>query len=285
MHLRRLTHAVKASGTSFWNQRTQLIFDPNPDPRDAQWYWVPKVGMRPIPITADLAQVRFHRVQLVADRYFLDIAEHLLAPRALFPGVTIIGSGSPPYHGRGKEFFDLLFAASVPEEYTPDLYTVSEPIEECYAKPRRGFEKPGTRILPAYLPHCGLSVFADYPKIGAARFECGQPDDHLMAMMAAKTPSGFDRFGLTYRLSQVATRLVKWPHHEAIAWVQEAECRDAASRNAVLHGAQDALGLAAFLFGNGYFVGEILRVCSGHAADLRAVKRAAQCLVPFKPRF
>jgi len=228
-------------------------------------------------IRPEIVRTRGHRTELTDGKRNLSVFEHV-GPLRFFPLVgdlEITATSWPPYDGRAIGLWSAVKPACRVEAVDVPLYTVAKPVWHEYKK-MRGGQKAFTQILPADSDELVLDITRSFSGIGTYQKTFHFPNSRLLEEVCmAKTLGNPDWL---YYLSSALSAVSNWPHHKSVLWPQENETADLL-RGIVWHAALDTLGSLNLLCRDGYFIGRVTSVCSGHEGDTGAVMKANQCLV------
>ncbi len=260
----RLRETVTLRGCDWFGRPAALIIAPN---GGNEWWWN---GSR---ISPELLTPMWRGVALAAHSHRLLEFEHLGALRHLgLRGISLYGKGWPPHYGRAFDVWEALQPACYTVQDPVPWVTVREPVHWTYPG-QRGDGIGYTEIRPWHEPKLIVHVEISYAGLGTYSCTYRFPDDALLYSMWSAWTQGWptwlrhgaallDRFG--------------WPHRHTIQWAVGQ--REQVLEQFALHRVQDLLGVLSVLCETGLFAGIVTSRCSGHLADVQAVRAAK--LVP-----
>ena len=267
-----LKKPIRIKGSNFFGFRSELYLRPHSF-ADKKWRW--RTARKDcIPITPLIAKFSTRRILLVHGSDSLQIFEHIGAVR--FTGLIGVEAEVfgfprclPPYDGCALEIWKAVKPYRISHGTVLPRYTVSKSVQWTYPE-KRGGQQAYTRIEPDKSGELVVAVFLSFPKYGTHEEVFRFPNDALMeSVLAAKTP------GLPGYLRPVsrAASLLGWPHHSHIYWPNKADTATLLGDFA-RHRVLDVLGALSLLCNDGLFSGRVISRCSGHRADIEAVKMA-----------
>lgn len=278
----RLQESVSFEGMSFWNRPSHIVFSPNANRRDPRWYWRYSRFENPVEITPAIADCSKRRVRLSCGAHVLEVFEHMGALRHLLGGITIEGNGWTPYHGSSAHYLDVLLAHCQEADTVLPWYTIREPIRWSYSSNRGGCCPAHTQLRPNYQRQLAISVTCNYRGLGSTteHFRFSSPESFKQVF--GVPTQGWPR--RNFYLSRAATNILGWPHHDEIVWPQEHSAKETL-RLFVRHRVLDILGTLSLLCADGQLALDVVSYCSGHLADLKAVKASVNQLelLPSRP--
>jgi hypothetical protein len=270
VHSVHLREPVLIEGKDIFGRDSSIGFYPSVG---KNWSW--KISPNQfITIRPSIVDAKKRRLTLSACGKKLEFYEHIGILRYFgLIGVQIQANQWPPFHGRALELWSELEQYSIQKELC-QRYTVSRPVCWAYSDKRGGHES-FTEIAPSTDSSLTLDIFCSYPNLGTGSRTFSLPNLPLLKEMCATHSPGWPPW--LHGLSRTAD-LLGWPHHKNITWGHEFENTSAIDKF-ILHRAQDILGALSLLCRDGIFVGHITSHCSGHQADLEAVKAADNFLI------
>lgn len=273
-----LNKEIIYQGSDFFGRKAKLGFTPRCCGSLEPWFWQDLSGQHNIrEINPGIVKVKKNRVELVSGKEKLSIYEHIGALRFfnLVGRIDISGSGWPPYGSGGIRLWNILRSACTVEKVETPQFTVSESVRYEYDG-LRGDRKAFTEIKPAHDGRLTLEVIRSFRGIGIIKKIFHFPDEHLLEQICQARALCLSP--ILYYLSKTFSGMLHWPHHESILWLQEHK-KEELIREIVEHAAFDTLGALSLLCRNGYFVGHVVSDCSGHEADIGAVRLANNLIV------
>lgn len=263
-----LQNPVYHEGQDFIGRRTSIMLEPNP--KHTGWVW--SIDGKDIPITPDIMVSRPRRVVLEYGGHTLNEFEHIGILRAA--GLQHVRirmfekKAWPPYDGGSF----ALWQAIIPHVY-----------KDGWLKPYR-LPRNETSKLPGdkgrFVTYLGdgndrevlrMTGLVEFPQIqeGVHHFGHMYPQADLRPLVQART-LGWPAW--LYYLSKTASMLC-WPHHERVAWSQEATPAAILSEIG-RHRMLDALAILNFLAPAGTYLAGAFHSCKGsHATDLTLIKK------------
>ena len=274
--LLELEGPVKVEGLSLFSlKKARLTIIPN----DAHYWSLLRPEGERVPI--NVYNVVCAKAQNLAVRTMLGdhahVLEHLLPLKFLgLRCVQFKSTHSLPYFGRGFEFVSAVHSSN------PKISSVSMPVEtvkhEClwsYPAERVGREAY-TLIRPRSDGKIVLRVTVDYEGLGALTKEYIFPDDEEVVRLSRVRAQGWPMH--RYHLSGWANAVGLWRHHDKVEWPQKYTPSAMVLEKFADHRAYDLLGALALLADGRVFSADVESVCSGHRADIEAVRLADACM-------
>lgn len=277
--VRRLRRLVRISGHSIGGWRSWVALAP-PEGLDHQHHWRLHSPGYVTPITPGnvVCDRLWNLAVSVPGETRLHTLEHLIFLRHLgLFGATIYTGRSAPYDGTGEFFSGPILPRCESRVEAVPVFTVWRTCGWTYpAKtwPRRpaGYDG-GTFIEPRDDGQLILDITVDYLGLGKFQRRYVFPNDQLVLALARTHSQGWPRW--TYWPSRLAGHFRWWRHHCHACWPQEHEPRECLKRFCD-HRAFDLLGALALLLDGRWLSANVTSICSGHKADLQAVRLASQ---------
>lgn len=266
-----LTREVKIVGPDFWGRSGEITFSPS----KCEWKgWRWKNGAsEPNFIFAQMLHHRARRTCLQGEKGEMNVFEHVGALRFFgLSQVTIASPKWPPHFGRGWELWQALSPHCERSRVDVPLYGVRRAVRGSYERPRGGYEA-FTEIKPPTGPVLRLDITICYPGLGPTSATFEFPDERLLVKVIQAKSQGWPPW-LYYPARGAA--VLGWPHLDKSAWPESDKGGARVLDEFLLHRAHDLLGGLSVLCRDGYFVGDVVSVCSGHKADVEAIWRAAE---------
>jgi hypothetical protein len=264
MKLFKLGQSVALTGRDHLGRKSELLFTPT-YPHKNGFFWRHTAGAPAVPISAEFAAARSRRISLEHGEQALNIYEHIGALRwAGLDGIEISCSSDwPPYFGRTLELYKALsdYIVQMPDEMR--WCTVDSQVRIRYT----GEPKRFTALYPTDQPRLNVVIICDYPGMGRKELNYIWPHD-LMPAFSSFT-QGWPSWA--YYPSQLAG-LFGWPHAKRICWKQRS--RESTLEMFCLYRLTDLLGGLSLIHPTRFFAGTVVSYCSGHWADIHAIKLA-----------
>ncbi len=192
MEIKVLTERRKISGTDPFGRKSTLIFWPNDKvdtgkERRSAILWKTPEGYSPKMIGSSLAVCRPRRIALVHGKYSLEVIEHILPLRWFgVLGLTIEGSGWPPYFGRAWEFYDTVHLSLEETGQKVPWVTTSSPIAFSHRDVLGGM----SAFTPSTHPGLNIKIVINFPGLGKYELFRSLPEDifRIKRDMEAYTP-------------------------------------------------------------------------------------------------
>lgn len=269
---------VCVKGKDFWGREAKIVFSSYPKEIN-NWYWRFDGGRGNVslPITPDIVSCCKRRTRLFnfCPRRNLEIWEHLGVLRWFgLCGLIISSSPWPPYFGRPLEFW-LAIKQECQEDNSGEIrwHTLKQTVGGRYNDENR------FTIIKPLSPNeqkLKVTIIIDYPGIGPYEMNFSLPNNQLLEEICSSYSPGWPP--PLYYLSK-ASSFFGWPHHNHTFW-PGGHYREEALKNFAYHRAADLLGALSLLcHGKSLLAAQVISWCSGHLADLEAVKKAQ--VLPF----
>ncbi len=260
----RLRKEVIITGRDFFGRKAWIKFIPSEDPG---WFWRPRAGETPIPITADIVRRGKNHLTLFSRKKTLHIYEHIGVLRFLgIDGVIIEATAWPPYHGRPLELWNAVKECCTKSDEDFLWYTPEKDIGWRYpnAEPPRY-----TFIRPLKTPGLRIEILVEYPEIGSKKLLVNIPQNATVLLRAFEVYSqGWPRW--RYYASRAAS-FAGWPHHHKTIWPQK-HVPTQTIKFFALHRLVDLLGGLSTISNTKLIAGIVLSERSGHEADIRVAQ-------------
>lgn len=258
---RRILETVNLNGLDYFGRKAHISFSHNPT---GGWLWNHHKCSN-IVIGPELLSHKKRRIALQYNGSALNIFEHLGVLRWCgFEDVIIQSDPWPPYFGRSKEYFDILFDNS--EEVDGDFgwFTLKEKVKFEYGKGRY------TEIIPNKNKTLHLRVICDYRGLGRGELSLKLPEhkDILIDLLEVYS-QGWTSF--LFYPSWLASKLHLWLHHQEVIWPQH--CGQDTLILFLKHRMLDLLGALAFMHPTKMLSGTVISFCSGHKGDIGAIEK------------
>ena len=286
MLIKILRERVKVSGIDPFGRKTRIIFLPPADAtvngyRYTSWLWQRMVNDRVCvsTIESSLAKGRPRRIALMQNNSVLEVIEHITPLRWFgILGLTIDGSGWPPYFGRTWEFYAALHESLETLQHKVEWCTSSKQIKFSHQDTLGGY----TTFKPSEKPGLHVRIVINYQGLGECELSRTFPEDlsQLKKDMGAYTP-GIPH--TLYYLSLLGNALRVWKHHNHISWVYALSGKKALQQFAQ-HRLVDFLGALALTHPTRLPAGTVESICGGHKSDLLLVRKIQEELVHIEER-
>lgn len=273
-----LSKPVVHRGQDFFGRKAELRFKPRFRGTRNSWSWKASSALNDVhEIDPRIARTRSHRIELTNGQRRLSVYEHVGVLRffPLIGDIEITGTNWSPYDGRAISLWNTVKTVCETKVMDIPLYSVTKPVWYEYEE-YRGSRKAFTQIMPSTDGKLTLDITRSFPGIGTHQEIFHFPNSGLLEEICEARTLGNP--SVLYYISRLLSAASRWPHHKSVLWPQEIE-KNELIRLIVWHAALDTLGALSLLCQDGYFIGQVTSVCSGHEADTATVRQANQCLV------
>lgn len=276
MQLVNLKGLVEISGADVLGRPSLVTLGPCPNDQHG-WSWsTDGEGFWPVTVLSTQCNSSLRHLYLYRNGKKANILEHLL-PLA-FLGLRDIHMIAPkpwlPYLMPG-EVWKILEPHLQFEDERIRWKTVENTVRHGYKKKRDGHEA-FTEIRPHSKPTLVVDITISYPGLGERKrvYDLSRTsNDELVRIMSVGPQGWYWPIGIL----ELLLRWRKWPHINKVVWPRfgSVELREQTLDKFLDHRFLDILGALALL-GRGQFLPavHVESVCSGHEADLFAVKMA-----------
>jgi hypothetical protein len=263
MKLLRLNTPVTITGPDFFGRDSLITFQPT-RPHKPGFHWKYDPSKPAICISEEIASTEKRRVVLKHDGHELNVWEHIATLRwSGLDGIEIISPAWPPYHGRTRELYRSLDEYMVRTDNEMRWCSVNEEIFVSCPDSHNRY----TWLIPSEKPQLDVRIICDYPGLGKHELQWSWPEN-LMPAFSTHT-QGWPKWW--YYPAKLAG-IFSWPHANKTTWPQDH--KNGAIEKFALHRLLDLLGGITLIHPSRFFAGTIISHCSGHWADIKAVKMA-----------
>lgn len=261
-----LQREVTILGKNIFGKQAYLTVAPS---QQRGWWWQYDKHENPICITSDLVESGFRRMRLVYCRpsdgklHFLQCCQHILALRwRELDRVVLQSSAWPPYFGSVLGYWQKLRDHCTVSAESCSWFMPPTTVTAVYYRDRNRW----TKISPHRSELLTVSIIVDYPELGRHTLEWSS--DLNQEWLYAPT-QGWPPL-LQHPLRWLPQFL--WPHYDQILWPGKYAPKDTLKLFA-WHRLTDLLGALSVIHPTSLPSAQVISHCSGHRADVEAVKR------------
>ncbi len=236
------------------------------------WGWSRNGDGSYLPINPRIMAHKNRRIRFQHEFSVLEVIEHIMPLRLLFPSLIIEGSGWPPYDGCSRDLWEAARDKSRTIEVEIPIYSTSKKIEWTYPDRRAGIIGH-TTLHPATSPGLQIEVKVKYAQLGeTSRKYIIHPGSLEQFNLAQLFRVGAQ--GIWPKPLRILAKLIGWPHYNNIVWPDSGNARQVI-RSFADHRCLDILGgLVGPLCKDGLLAGRIESEVSGHEADYHVARQA-----------